>query len=69
MSDGMSDARALDEIARELQTATDAFLEALQRAERGHRGLHIRVDDTVNEVLAGSAYTLRRDASKVPWSP
>ena len=60
MSDGMSDARALDDIARELQTATDAFLVALKRAEKGHRGLHIRVDDTVNEVLEGSGYVLLR---------
>lgn len=58
MSDGMSDARALDDIARELQTATDAFLAALKRAEKGHRGLRIRIPDTVNEVLAGSGYEL-----------
>lgn len=38
MSDGMSDARAMDELDNELHQAAENLNDAIRRARNGHRG-------------------------------
>lgn len=60
MSDGMSDSRALGSIAGELERAAHQLRAAIQRANDGHRGMSIDVEETVNEILVGTYYRVER---------
>lgn len=59
MSDGMSDARAVGAIGRDLEIAAAELRRAINRALAGHRGLSVDVEATVNDYLLYTGFRLR----------
>jgi hypothetical protein len=62
MSDGLSDANAVGQLAVDLREAAHVTREAIEAAEAGHRGLSVDVCGEFNDVLRrfGLRYELRR---------
>lgn len=59
MSDGMSDSHALGRLSRDLEHAAMNLRNAIRHARKGHRGLTVSIEDTVNHWLEGSGYRLQ----------
>lgn len=61
MSDGMSDARAMDEIESQLYVAAGKLADALRSARNGHRGWSLSTHEilkVVNDCLIKSDFVL-----------
>lgn len=59
MSDGMTDSRALDDIAANVSEAAGDLAAALKRARQGHRGLTVvNLVGMVNYELKGTGFEL-----------
>lgn len=62
MSDGMNDARALDDLAKSVQATAVDLAEAIEQAHDGHRGLSFNAIEYANQTL--SAWGLRLEKIK-----
>lgn len=66
MSDGLSDAHAMDDLASAILVAADRLVTALEEAERGYRGMAINAVATANDIL-GPRYRLQRKVRDEEW--
>lgn len=60
MSDGLSDASAVGRIGDKLEAVAYDLKLAIKAAKQGHRGLTVNIESTVNDVLRGCGYEIRK---------